>query len=93
MRCWPVHVDISHGGGVHNSSSQHKCCDRTHINTGKHSCRLPYPFFLHTALMASSQSDILKRGILSRARTFLTVLGGVYLLIVLLLTVPFIQTQ
>ena len=32
-------------------------------------------------------------GILSRARTFFAVLGGVYVLVVLLLLVPFIQSQ
>jgi abhydrolase domain-containing protein 12 len=38
-------------------------------------------------------TDVVNQGILSRARTFFAVLGGVYVLVVLLLTVPFIQSQ
>ncbi|KAF9220494.1 alpha/beta-hydrolase [Gyrodon lividus] len=42
---------------------------------------------------SEKSTDIAKSGLLSRARTFLTVLGGVYVIVVLLLTVPFIQTH
>ncbi|KAG6372754.1 Alpha/Beta hydrolase protein [Boletus reticuloceps] len=46
-----------------------------------------------TALHTKNSTDVDNPGILSRARTCLAVLGGVYVLIVLLLTVPFIQSQ
>lgn len=46
--------------------------------------------------MTSNQkksTDVVNPGILSRAQTFFVVLGGVYVLVVLLLMVPFFQSQ
>ncbi|KAG8214822.1 Alpha/Beta hydrolase protein, partial [Butyriboletus roseoflavus] len=41
----------------------------------------------------TKSADVVNPGILSRARTFFTVLGGVYVLVVLLLLVPYIQSH
>jgi abhydrolase domain-containing protein 12 len=43
--------------------------------------------------LAQKSADALKPGLLSRARTFFAVLGGLYVIVVLLLTVPSIQSR
>lgn len=68
------------------------------INTGKHPLseitpHLPIRLFQTMTAYPTKSADAVRPDMLSRARTFLAVLGGVYLLIVLLLTVPFIQSQ
>lgn len=68
------------------------------VNTDKHP---PVKYYwgqraLLTTKMSSNRAkiaDIVNPGILSRVQTIFAVLGGAYVLVVLLLMVPFIQSQ